>query len=80
LPAARTCQGPRDNHSALDWETVLVWVAIAAVTAGVIAAGTWWQYRMTRWVARWTSRIDEDRLPPEVKRRVANLRRFPGKR
>ncbi len=70
---------------ALDWGRVLVWAAIIAVPVGLIVVGTWWQLRVARWqlrVARWAAgraaRIDEEKFPPEVRRRVGTLRRLLG--
>ena len=63
---------------AVDWGTVFIWAVIIAVPLGLVVVGTWWQLRVTRWVAGRTSRIDEEKLPPEVKRRVATLRRLLG--
>ena len=62
----------------MDWGTVFIWAVIIAVPLGLVVVGTWWQLRVTRWVAGRTSRIDEEKLPPEVKRRVATLRRLLG--
>ncbi len=53
----------------MDWQTILVWAAIIAVPVGLIVVGAWWQLRVTHWVAGRASRIDEEKFPPEVRRR-----------
>jgi len=68
----------RENPTELDWETILVWAAIIAVPVGLIVVGTWWQLRVTRWVAGRAARIDEEKLPPEAQRRLTALRRLLG--
>ena len=62
----------------MDWATVLVWAAIIAVPVGLIVVGTWWQLRVARWAAGRAARIDEEKFPPEVRRRVGTLRRLLG--
>jgi hypothetical protein len=61
----------------MGWQTILIWIAIIAVPVALIVFGTLWQLRVSRWASR-ASRIDEERFAPEVKGRIARLRRLLG--